>query len=68
MTEKLGWVAGAPDDGFQGVILSIQWLKRDHSWKFGSGMVENPPKQFSEDRSDASRSHGQEDPRYRHRQ
>ena len=42
MTEKLGWVAGTPNDEFQGVILSIQWLKRDHSWEFGSGMVENP--------------------------
>jgi len=43
MTEKLGLVAGAPDDRFLGFILSIQWLKRDHSWEFGSGMVENPP-------------------------
>ena len=43
MTEMLGWVAGAPNNGFLGVILSIQGLKRDRSWEFGSGMVENPP-------------------------
>jgi hypothetical protein len=31
MTEMLGWIAGAPGKDSEGVILSIQRLKRDRS-------------------------------------